>query len=99
MIELLPEDIAVLQSQTDKILADWWSQLNRWDWPAEIPDPEPVGHPPFGRRSKIMGWIMEKIGFKECLRDWNKERMTSSEFDKWFEPGKLPGTIRRSIEE
>lgn len=36
----------------------------------------------------IMCEIMKKIGLKECLREWNKERMPGKEFDDWWARGK-----------
>ena len=38
-----------------------------------------------GRNGNLMGWIENKIGIKECLRDWNKERMSNAKFDSWWD--------------
>lgn len=32
----------------------------------------------------IMNYIVNRIGMKECLREWNKDRMTNDEFEEWF---------------
>jgi len=31
-----------------------------------------------------MSTIMSEIGYKECLREWNKDSMTNQEFEKWY---------------
>ena len=78
-------DVDILNSQDIKTLASWWSQLNRWGWPEELPNKEPAEYKPGGRRSRIMAYISSKIGHKECLRDWNKESMNDEEYESWWE--------------
>lgn len=29
--------------------------------------------------------IMQRIGLKECLREWNRELMPGALFDEWWE--------------
>lgn len=87
---MVSSDITILEQQTPLTLAAWWSLLNSWGWPDALPDPEPRESKPGGRRGKIMDWIQGKIGFKECLRDWNKESMPGENFDSWYD-GKFTG--------
>jgi len=68
----------VLNAQDNKTLASWWSILNRHEWP------EGLDELIESQRWPIMCWIEDKIGRKECLRDWNKERMSDEEFEKWW---------------
>lgn len=78
------QDIAILETATKAQLASWWSELNHYGWPGELPFPEPSEYIANGRRSQIMNWIMKRIGLKECLRDWNKESMTNKQFESWW---------------
>lgn len=85
MSELSKLDTHVLEKQSSSELAKWWTQLNTYEWPAEMPRPEPEKWVKNGRRGIIMSWISEKITHKECLRYWNRERMSDSEFDEWYD--------------
>ena len=84
---MLTCDVEILEQEDNLTLAQYWSELNHYDWPAKIPNPEPKKHEANSRRGEIMGWIMNKIGLKECLRDWNKERMPGEQFDLWWNTG------------
>ena len=75
---------SILTATGDVALAKWWYLLNSWEWPAELPDPELQRPPVPNRRSAIMRVIEQRIGFKECLREWNRERMPGALFDEWF---------------
>ena len=86
------EDREILDSQNTETLAGWWSELNRFKWPEKLPNPEPKEYIQNGRRSLIMAFIIEKIGMKECLRDWNKKSMPGLEFDLWHDSGMRPIT-------
>jgi len=80
-------DIDYLKDVDEQRLAEIWCELNRWDWPNEIPDPEDVGdiiknnHP---RRNLIMDFIHDEIGDKRCSREWNRDRMTDEEHEDWY---------------
>lgn len=91
------EDHLVLAQQDMSTLGKWWVLLNRWDWPEELPDPEPSEYVPGGRRSELMGWITDAIGLRACLREWNRDCMSEDEFnDFWrghFE-GHQPSKLR-----
>jgi len=82
-------DKKILIAQDDHTLAEWWCRLNKWKWPAALPNPEPelpIGDPP-GRRIEIMNWILSVIGLEMALRVWNKDSMTDREFsDFWNSP-------------
>lgn len=77
-------DVEILAQQDKETLAAWWSQLNHWEWPNALPDPEPNHFISGGRRGEIIGWIMTRIGYRECLRDWNKG-MSDEEFATLYE--------------
>lgn len=75
---------AIAQADT-KTLARWWCLLNRFDWPMDgLGAPEPPEYTPGGRRGQIMGAIMDRIGPKECLREWNADSMPGEAFDQWW---------------
>lgn len=80
----MDQDIKILETQSVETLASWWSMLNRFEWPDELPNPEPAEYVKNGRRSQLMSWINMKIGRKECLRDWNKDNMSNEEFEQWW---------------
>ena len=77
-------DRKVLATQSDSTLANWWSILNRHEWPDGLPNPETSKASVQGRRWEIMCLISDRIGLKECLRDWNKERLPGNDFDDWY---------------
>jgi hypothetical protein len=79
------EDLKSLRAAPPLMLAEWWCLLNRWGWPAEgLGEPDDQQYAPNSRRGQIMRWIMDKVGHKACLREWNRERMTDAEFDAWW---------------
>jgi hypothetical protein len=79
------EDLKSLRAAPPRMLAEWWALLNRWEWPAEgLGQPESRECAPEGRRGQIMRWIMDEIGHKACLREWNRDSMTDAEFDAWW---------------
>lgn len=80
---ITPEDLNTINNQEDLELAEWWCQLNRWDWPAELPNPESDSYIPNGRRSNIMNIIDAKIGHKLISRTWNK-KMSDAEFKDFY---------------
>jgi hypothetical protein len=75
---------------SDQRLAEMWCELNRWGWPAELPRPELRSLEEHGneRRSNLMGDIVHKIGFRACLREWNRETLSDAEFDAWWRVNK-----------
>ena len=76
-------DKKILIAQDDWTLAEWHAVLNRFDWPAQLPNPEPAEHRPGDRRAKLMDWIWELVGDRLISRVWNK-RMTDEEFDDFW---------------
>lgn len=81
----------LLEGVSDRRLAEMWCELNRWGWPKEMPRPEERRSPDEGgnpRRSEMMGEILNKIGIRECLREWNREAMSDAEFDAWWRVNK-----------
>lgn len=86
MAELTSDDLAVLFQQSLDTLADWWCQLNRYEWPAELPEQETEQERHTARREgrvtrawSIMCWIHETVGEALISRRWNKD-MSNSEF-------------------
>ena len=82
-------DLDALSQITDAEAATWWCALNRWEWPANLPNPEPVSNGKNPRRSALMHAIHSRIGLKECLREWNKDGMPGKQFDVWWEHGRV----------
>lgn len=83
--KLTLDDVVILQKQDKLTLARWWTVLNRHEWPTCPLEYEPPYRDFPSRRSAIMGWIMTKIGMKECLREWNRERMDRETFEAWWD--------------
>lgn len=77
-----------LEGFTDDQLADFWCILNRWEWPKEIPNPEPVLDPIMKcstpRRDVFMREIESIVGHKLCSKRWNKDRMNDEEFEDFW---------------
>lgn len=85
MAILSAEDITLLEQQTPETLARWACQLNSWEWPAEIPNPEAEKDwAPGSRRSKLGDWIHKRIGYKAFLREWNRTQMNDEEFEDFW---------------
>jgi hypothetical protein len=83
---------ALLGSLPTKRLAEIWCELNRWNFPFELKVLEPKDWndmPPMGRDhntlSEAMRFIEAKITHKECLREWNKDRIELGNYDEWYE--------------
>lgn len=72
---LTKADYVVLRDQNNNTLAEWWSILNRWEWPNSLPDKEPrdLSDDPNAndRRHRIMAYIVRRVGKLECLHKWN----------------------------
>lgn len=78
-----------IEGISKEVLAQWWCQLNSHGWPEALGEPEPRDAPEPRRRTILMNKIMETIGFKECLREWNKETLPGEAFDNWFATTKM----------
>jgi hypothetical protein len=81
------EEIYILEKQSAETLADWWCQLNRWQWPEELPnamiEKERQESHDNDRGWVIMSWILERIKYRLISRTWNKD-MTDEEFDNFY---------------
>ena len=77
------DDHLVLAQQDMQTLAKWWCLLNSWEWPAELSDPEPTTHVPGGRRGRLMDWIDNQIGHRQCSREWNRDMTDEEHNDFW----------------
>jgi hypothetical protein len=88
MIAVTPEDMAIMAQHDYATLADWWCALNRFEWPAELPDeepPNPVGIPPARtRRSLLMDYIENQVGHRECSWAWSKRNMPPDAFSDFY---------------
>ena len=78
------EDFVVLSQQDVPTLAQWWCSLNSWSWPRGLANPQIPGVMLNGRRSGIMRWIEGSIGMRECLREWNRDKMDAETFDEFW---------------
>lgn len=78
------EDYNVLVEMTIAEKARIWSALNSYEWPSCFTPPLINEKEQKIRARDALYWIMDKIGFKECLRDWNKHRMTNEQFEDWW---------------
>lgn len=102
------EDESALSQQDMPTLAEWWSALNGWEWPSDLPNPEPQrNYVPNDRRIQLMRWIEGAIGLRAIFHQWHvvrDKRMTEEQFnDFWrgnFE-GHKPSRVRelKRIEE
>lgn len=84
------EDIRIIRSQDDKTLAEWSAKLNCFEWPSELPNPEPTRYIRNGRRGQLMYAIDNEIGKKETSRFWNcvhQGHMTPEQFEFWWVNG------------
>jgi hypothetical protein len=86
--DMLPSDLATLESVSHHTLALWCQRLNSWEWPEELApcEPNPVGTPLWknheewkastpDRRDDIMEWIKNTVGSKYLLMVYQCERM------------------------
>ena len=85
-------------SELDKIpveeLAKLWCDFNKWKFPKIIEHVKPeswdswVGRDREEKRGAVcfpvMAYIRDKIGFKACIREWNREMMTDEEFEEFY---------------
>jgi hypothetical protein len=80
------QDKAAIEQADTATLAKWWCLLNKFEWPAHgLGTPEPAEYKPGSRRGQIMAAIMDRIGLRECLREWNAETMPGEAFDQWWD--------------
>jgi len=93
---VLSSDIAILDNQKHGTLIRWWSCLNVWKWPKEIPNEESPVYIKNGRRSQIMNYISTKVTMRAILRVHNKD-MTKREFRDFWNKGNSKKALRRYI--
>lgn len=94
--------IEIIQAETDvKKLAKWWSEINSFNLPEELKEYNDVGVTLAQSPFSLMGEIINKIGYKECLREWNVGRgtMTNEEFDVWFCHNSIGGSKQHVLRE
>lgn len=89
------KQLAALKRQEPDVLAIWWCQLNRWEWPSELPDEESrdeyakhmLGNGGAGVfktvRSEIMRWIEKAVSPKDISREWNRDMPDDYFEDFW----------------
>lgn len=91
MTAMTNDDRKAIAEAPDLMLAEWWCLLNKWEWPREglgEPDPVPEKHDGNRRRGQIMNAICDRIGIRECLREWNRNNMPGPIFDEWWNNGR-----------
>ena len=66
-------DLDALNNMPTARWAGAWCELNRWEWPVEIPKPELHTSGDNPRRTFLMTHIVKKIGRKRCMEEWNKD--------------------------
>lgn len=92
-----PEDYAAVKGLSVEDLCRIWSTLNHWEWPDDIPNPEPRPSTDDmktfrekvmdSRRTGITQWIKGRVGEYTLLRYSNVTRdgrMTEDEFEDWW---------------
>lgn len=74
-----------------------WCALNQGDWYEGLPKPSNLAEMNDQERHEvvwpIMSEIMSAIGLKECLREWNRERMTPEEFEEFWSSNRVPTSV------
>ena len=85
------QDEQSILAQNNTTLCRWWCLLNSFEWPTELPNPEPSEYISGGRRGQIMGFIACIVGQFAISQEWNcayltePHRMTDREHhDFWF---------------
>ena len=79
----IAQAVDLLQPMSTEGKAIIWGHLNRRNWPDGLPGkPTSMYYEPTGWR--LMQWIVSQIGMEACLREWNRERMTESQFSEWW---------------
>jgi hypothetical protein len=69
--------------------AEVWCKLNNGE-PHELVQGWPANFDTMTRSAKqafiwpVMSEILNEIGYKECLREWNKDTLPGKEFDEWW---------------
>lgn len=95
---ITPNDKKIINMQDDHTLAIWYSDLNTWKWPVELPNQES----PFNkngdysvskRRDQIIKYIQNRVGHKYVSQIWNTEYredpMTMERFNTWWGNNRL----------
>lgn len=79
----------LLASQSPETLAEWAKQLNSWEWPTELGEPEdPKAHDELGSISKtkrwaLTKWIEREVGIRLINRIWNSEMTDDQHAEFW----------------
>lgn len=83
-ISISEDDLIILAQQDMATLAEWWCRLNSYEWPQDLPDPEPPHRDPTRcRRWGLMCWIDKRIGHRVISRQWNKDMTDEEHEDFW----------------
>lgn len=91
---LTDQDKELMNNTDSDTLAKWWCQINDWGWPDTLPDePDPTIHL-HPRRCDVMDYIVSKIGMKRCNREWNRERMTDKQHERFWATGEIPTIMK-----
>lgn len=70
MSAITREDERNIEKRRTPTLFRWYTELNRWGWPKEIPDEELSRKFPCPRRDALMKHILATIGIRELRKHW-----------------------------
>jgi hypothetical protein len=96
MTEITDQDQKAIATASPDLLAQWWCLLNKGGWPTNgLGEPEPMAneHQKIQRRIQIMDAICDRIGIKECLREWNRHSLPGESFDAWWNSQQGPKAV------
>ena len=89
----------ILKNGTVQEKASVWCDLNSSTFPEKLSHLKTVydGLPNHTSKHEyvwsFMSRICDQIGMKECLREWNKNRMTNEEFETWWAKDSTPKSL------
>lgn len=98
-VSIAEHDNLVLNTAGHQTLAEWWCKLNVGELPEAFTTGFPAldattslvvrgpfaANVPSARLTSLLFEILNRITLKECLREWNKERLPGTLFDDWWE--------------
>lgn len=88
---LAKAEVATLATLTPEQKARAWCAMNSYERPTELAAHWPANWETMTREAKhdflgpLMFAILDAIGLRACLREWNRDRMTDAEFDTWWQ--------------
>ena len=83
------QDKKIINEQDHRMLAKWWCELNRWEWPINLSDPInqkerwEIKFGEYDRASEIMDYKEDMIDNKLISRILNSD-MTDEQFENYY---------------